>query len=80
MDGDGLEAFCQTDSSDEIYKVDLCIDGDGTEIADVTDSSGLVTMECSAAQVGGKDRFPDGISVELNFTTSPAKSLVPPAP
>lgn len=80
VDGDGLEAFCQVNATDEIYKVDLCIDGDGTEIADVKDSAGVVTMECSSAQVGGKDRFVDGISVELNFSTAPAKSLVPPAP
>lgn len=72
VDGDGLEAFCDTDPNDEIKVVDVCIDGDGTEIKD------MPGMECSAAQKNGKNRFVDGISVELNFETVSVKSIKPP--
>jgi hypothetical protein len=72
VDGDGLEAFCDTDPNDEIKLVDVCIDGDGTEIKD------MPGMECSAAQKNGKNRFVDGISVELNFETVGVKSIKPP--
>ncbi len=72
VDGDGLEAFCDTDPNDEIKVVDVCIDGDGTEVKD------MPGMECSSAQKNGKNRFPDGISVELNFETVSVKSIKPP--
>jgi len=44
VDRDGLEAFCDTDPDDDIKAVDLCVDGDGTEVFDVvrTDGSGNV--------------------------------------
>ncbi len=77
VDGDGLEAFCETAPTIERRKVDVCIDGDGTEVKDVVDAGGNVTMECSQATVDGKDRFVDGISVALNFTTAPATALLP---
>jgi hypothetical protein len=76
VDRDGLEAFCDSNPDDDIKVVDICIDGDGTEIADVLDDGGNVIMQCSEAQKNGKDRFVDGISVELNFTTSPVAKLV----
>ena len=72
VDGDGLEAFCDSNPNDDIKKVDVCIDGDGTEIHD-TD-----TTECTQAMKDGKPRFVDGISVELNFSTTKVHSLTPP--
>ncbi len=69
IDGDGLEAFCDTTAADPtpLQVVDKCVDGDGTV---VLDSAG---MECSAA-IGddGKPRFVDGISIALVFNTVPA--------
>lgn len=74
VDGDGLEAFCDSNPNDENKAVDVCIDGDGTVVMD----SG--TTQCSEA-VGpnGKPRFVDGISVELNFQTSKIHAIKPPA-
>lgn len=72
VDGDGLEAFCDSDPNDEDKSVDVCIDGDGTEIRDEG------TTQCSEAMKDGKPRFVDGISVEMNFSTSRVKSLKPP--
>jgi hypothetical protein len=72
VDGDGLEAFCDSNPNDENKAVDVCIDGDGTE---VRDEGGV---ECSAAVKNGKPRFVDGISVEMNFSTSKVKSLKMP--
>ncbi|MBL4634421.1 MAG: hypothetical protein JKY56_11145 [Kofleriaceae bacterium] len=69
IDGDGLEAFCDTTAADSTPQqtVDKCVDGDGTVILD---SAG---MECSQA-IGddGKPRFVDGISIALVFDTVPA--------
>lgn len=78
VDLDGLEAFCDLDPNDEIKNVDICIDGDGTEVKDVVGGDGKVTMQCSEALKGGKNRFVDGISVELNFETTAVKSIKPP--
>ena len=95
VDGDGLEAFCDscvdpaasgaTDCPKDAMGnnvdpkvVDTCIDGDGTEFKDVRDAAGAVTMQCSEALKGTKNRFVDGISVELNFETSAIKSIKPP--
>ena len=74
VDGDGLEAFCDSNPNDENKSVDICIDGDGTEIKD---GDGGVA-QCSEAMKDGKPRFVDGISVEMNFQTSKVKSLKPP--
>ncbi len=79
VDRDGLEAFCDMnyDNDPATKIVDLCIDGDGTEIKD--EVVGGVTKHCTEALDGkGKPRFVDGISVELNFRTAPA-NLVRPA-
>lgn len=72
VDGDGLEAFCDENPNDEDKSVTVCIDGDGTEVKDTA------TTQCSEAMVNGKPRFVDGISVELNFSTSKVHSIKPP--
>lgn len=72
VDGDGLEAFCDSNLNDDNKSVDVCIDGDGTEIRDTA------TEQCAAAMKNGKPRFVDGISVEMNFSTSRIKSIKPP--
>ncbi|MBA3455597.1 MAG: putative metal-binding motif-containing protein [Deltaproteobacteria bacterium] len=77
VDQDGLEAFCDSDPDDDIKEVDVCIDGDGTELKDIV-SGGVVTMHCSEAVSGGKPRFVDGISVALKFDTTAVKSIKPP--
>ncbi|HEY4241536.1 MAG TPA: putative metal-binding motif-containing protein [Kofleriaceae bacterium] len=82
VDGDGLEAFCDSlanDAANDKKTVDICIDGDGTEVMDVVATDGTVTMQCTDAMNGDKYRFVDGISVELNFTTTKIHSLQPPA-
>lgn len=74
VDGDGLEAYCDSNPNDEDKSVDVCIDGDGTIVKD----SG--TTQCSEAMgTDGKPRFVDGISVEMNFTTAAIHSIKPPA-
>jgi hypothetical protein len=73
VDGDGLEAFCDSNPNDEDKSVDVCIDGDGTEVKD----SG--TTQCTEAMgSNGKPRFVDGISVEMNFSTTPIHGIKPP--
>jgi hypothetical protein len=67
VDRDGLEAFCDTNLDDELDTVDLCIDGDGTEIRDTAGT------QCSSAMgEDGKLRFVDGVSIEMNFEAVPA--------
>ncbi|MEO8840397.1 MAG: putative metal-binding motif-containing protein [Kofleriaceae bacterium] len=78
VDGDGLEAFCDSNPNDDVKAVDVCIDGDGTVIKDTLNADGTVAMHCTEALKDGKPRFVDGISVELNFTTTPVKSLKAP--
>jgi hypothetical protein len=65
IDGDGLEAFCDTTPDDEVNAIDLCIDGDGTEIRD---EGGV---QCTTAMVDGELRFADGVSMVMNFETVP---------
>ncbi len=79
VDGDGLEAFCDSDPNDDVKEVDTCIDGDGKVYKDVKDGSGNVTKQCTEfTDAKGKPLFVDGISVELNFTTTKIKSIKPP--
>jgi hypothetical protein len=67
VDRDGLEAFCDTNTSDDTKIVDTCVDGDGTVVVDTA------TTHCTEALLpDGTPRFVDGISVELNFATNPA--------
>ena len=75
VDRDGLEAFCDSNVDDEIKTVDVCIDGDGTEVRDVVADDGTVMMHCTEAVAGKKERFVDGISVALKFATSQVKAL-----
>jgi hypothetical protein len=68
VDGDGLEAFCDSDPDDEVYEVDLCVDGDGTV---VVDSEGA---PCSQAlDSDGKPRFVDGVSLVILFEAMPSE-------
>jgi hypothetical protein len=78
VDQDGLESYCDSDPDNDPKTVDVCIDGDGTEVRDVLDSTGAVIMQCTEAMKGDQPRFVDGISVELNFETSAIKSIQPP--
>ncbi|HSN25197.1 MAG TPA: putative metal-binding motif-containing protein [Kofleriaceae bacterium] len=79
VDGDGLEAFCDSDPNDDVKEVDTCIDGDGKVYKDVKDANGTVTKQCTEfTDSKGKPLFVDGISVELNFTTTKIKSIKPP--
>ena len=79
VDGDGLEAFCDSDPNDDNKTVDVCIDGDGTEIHDTLAADGTTIQCTTAVDSNGKFRFVDGVSVELNFTTTRIKSIKPPA-
>ncbi len=70
VDHDGLEAFCDSNVDDENKSVDICIDGDGTEILDEPGK------QCSEAlDKDGKPRFVDGLSVAFTFEASPVLSL-----
>jgi hypothetical protein len=75
VDGDGLEAFCDSTANSMVPLkfVDVCIDGDGTIVRD----SGGVNCT-TAVDDTGKPRFRDGISVEINFDTVPAGMLLAP--
>jgi hypothetical protein len=74
VDGDGLEAFCDSNPNDENKSVDICIDGDGTVIKDGDNG----VAQCSEAMKDGKPRFVDGISVEMNFQTTKIHAIKPP--
>jgi hypothetical protein len=74
VDGDGLEAFCDSTSEAMVpnQTVDVCIDGDGTEHRDMNG------VNCTQAVDGeGRALFRDGISVEINFDTVPAGMFSP---
>jgi hypothetical protein len=79
VDGDGLEAFCQSDPTATNKVADVCIDGDGTEVMSTYDDMGNILVHCAqAVDSHGKPRFVDGISVELNFATTKIHSIKPP--
>jgi len=79
VDGDGLEAFCDSNPNDATLTVDTCIDGDGTVITDTLNPDGTVLAHCTeAVDSKGRARFVDGVSVELNFTTAPVNKLEMP--
>jgi hypothetical protein len=80
VDGDGLEAFCDSNPDDDIKTVDTCIDGDGTVVHDEVAPDGTTTTQCTQAMMpdGVTYRFVDGVSVELNFTTTPIKAITAP--
>ena len=75
VDGDGLEAFCDSTANGvmPIKSVDVCIDGNGREYHD------MPGMNCTEIlDDDGKALFRDGISVEINFETVPAGPLLAP--
>ncbi len=74
IDGDGLEAFCDTTAADvePLLTVDKCVDGDGTVILDEGSTA------CTAAtDADGKLRFLDGVSIAITFDTVPATLATP---
>ncbi|HEY3801575.1 MAG TPA: putative metal-binding motif-containing protein [Kofleriaceae bacterium] len=81
VDGDGLEAFCDSlaGQASDTKTVDTCIDGDGTIVHDEVAPDGTVTMQCTEALMpdGKTPRFVDGVSVELNFQTAPIDKILP---
>jgi hypothetical protein len=79
VDGDGLEAFCNSMPDGSNKTVDTCIDGDGTIVHDQVAPDGTVTMQCTQALMpdGVTPRFVDGVSVELNFETKPISKILP---
>ena len=68
VDGDGLESFCDSNPNDDIHRVDTCIDGDGTVVMDGPGGE----PRCTDTLVGGLPQFPDGVSVAVLLTASPA--------
>ncbi|MBT8493184.1 MAG: putative metal-binding motif-containing protein [Deltaproteobacteria bacterium] len=73
VDQDGIEAFCDTNPTDDVNRVDACIDGDGTVVFDEVDSAGNVISQCTQAlDDDGNLRFVDGISITLKLETLPA--------
>lgn len=74
VDQDGTEAFCDSDPLDDVSAVDICIDGNGKVYRDEVDGSGNVLKQCSEmTDSKGAPLFTDGISVEINFRTTPAQ-------
>lgn len=67
VDGDGLEAFCDTTPDTEPFTVDMCVDGDGTVFMDDGD-----TQCTEALDDEGNRRFVDGVSIAITFDTLPA--------
>jgi hypothetical protein len=76
VDRDGHESYCDSDPDNDPKVVDVCVDGDGTEYTDMV--VGDTVIECTTAMKADRFRFVDGISVELNFETTPIKSVKPP--
>ncbi len=73
VDRDGLEQFCDSNIEEDPLTVDKCIDGDGTIVLDEVDAAGVVTKHCTeAVDEDGAFRFVDGVSIEMNFDTTPA--------
>ena len=67
VDQDGIETFCDSSPDADPKVVDLCVDGDGTEVMDTAGA------ECTEARDDeGKLRFQDGISIVLTFEAVPA--------
>jgi hypothetical protein len=69
VDGDGLEAFCDSNPDDADNTVDVCIDGDGTMVLDGPGS------ECTEAVGPAGPRFVDGVSAAFAFTAEPALDI-----
>jgi hypothetical protein len=70
VDRDGLEAFCDTTPMDEVYRVDMCVDGSGKVYKDGENG---VTHCTEVKNSRGEFLFADGISVVLTFEAVPAQ-------
>jgi hypothetical protein len=68
VDADGLEAFCDTNPSDDNNIVGKCVDGDGTTV--ILDEGSTQCTE--ALDDDGTPRFVDGVSILLRFETTAA--------
>ncbi len=74
VDGDGLEAFCDSNPLDEVNHADMCIDGDGSvHLDEEGDDPRYPIRRCTEFRDGaGALRFMDGISIQLEFEAVPA--------
>lgn len=79
VDGDGYECFIDDDPADNVDRVTLCVDGDGTEVRNDWDGTGKNCTQKLGAD--GKPMFRDGLSIALKFSTLPVRigALDPPA-
>lgn len=69
VDRDGLEGFCDSNPTDGVYTVDVCIDGDGTIYRD----GDMGSVHCTEIKnPDGTYKFIDGVSVALGFRAVPA--------
>ena len=80
-DGDGIETFLDKDLDGDTknFRVDTCVDGDGTIVKNTYDAKNKVATRCTSSKdSSGKYRFVDGWSISLKFDASPAalKSIV----
>ncbi len=75
VDGDGIEKFLDKDLDGDTYtfRVDTCVDGDGTIVKDTYDpkTKKILTRCTDAKDSKGNYRFKDGWSVAFKFTSVP---------
>ncbi len=74
VDGDGQELWLDLnlDEDDGIFRVDTCVDGDGSIYYDDVDADGTVITHCTEELDGqGNRRFVDGYSIAIELTTTP---------
>ncbi len=74
VDGDGIELWLDLNFDDDadVFRVDTCVDGDGSIYYDDVDADGTVLMHCTEEVDGqGNRRFVDGYSIAINLTTTP---------
>ncbi len=74
-DGDGIEKFLDKDLDGDTknFRVDTCVDGDGTIVKNTYDASKKIVTRCTSAKDSkGTYRFVDGWSISLKFDASPA--------
>jgi len=74
VDGDGIELWLDLnmDEDDGVFRVDTCVDGDGTIYHDDVDADGTVLSHCTEELDGdGNRRFVDGYSIAIQLTTTP---------
>ncbi len=74
VDGDGKELWLDLnlDEDDGIFRVDTCVDGDGSIYYDDVDADGTVITHCTEElDSQGNYRFVDGYSIAIELTTTP---------